>query len=71
MTDTKADVNPFGKLNYLEVWNHERFNTLMERDPFTDADFQSVFDSWNSYRTQVQDWFAIAERGMLNYESVV
>ncbi len=36
-----------------------------------DSDFQSVFDSWNTYRSQVQDWFAVAERSMLNYDSVV
>jgi len=33
-----GDVDVLGQFNYLEVWNHERLLTKMQRDPFTDED---------------------------------
>ena len=36
-----------------------------------DTDFKSVYDSFNAYRRDAQQWFAIAEQAMLTYESVV
>ncbi|MFQ5741565.1 MAG: division/cell wall cluster transcriptional repressor MraZ, partial [Acidobacteriota bacterium] len=32
------EVAVMGQLNYLEVWNRERFQRLLESDPFTEKD---------------------------------
>jgi MraZ protein len=34
----------FGQVNYLEVWNHERFVAKLQREPFTDDDARSLSD---------------------------
>jgi MraZ protein len=33
-----GDVRVFGRLDYLEVWNEERFVQKLQRDPWTDDD---------------------------------
>jgi MraZ protein len=37
-----GDVDVFGLYNYLDVWNHERFVTKLEREPFTDDDARAL-----------------------------
>jgi DNA-binding transcriptional regulator/RsmH inhibitor MraZ len=39
-----GEVDVFGQMNYLEVWNHERFIAKMQRDPFTDEDGRALSD---------------------------
>jgi MraZ protein len=39
-----GEVDVFGQINYLEVWNHERFLAKLQRDPFTDADAHALSD---------------------------
>jgi MraZ protein len=39
-----GEVDVFGQMNYLEVWNHERFVAKLQRDPFTDADARALSD---------------------------
>jgi MraZ protein len=33
-----GDVRVFGRIDYLEVWNEERFLQKLQREPWTDAD---------------------------------
>ncbi|NOT45933.1 MAG: division/cell wall cluster transcriptional repressor MraZ [Acidobacteria bacterium] len=33
-----GDVRVFGRIDYLEVWNEERFVERLQRDPWTDED---------------------------------
>lgn len=33
-----GDVRVFGRINYLEVWNEERFLSKLERETWTDED---------------------------------
>jgi MraZ protein len=33
-----GDVRVFGRIEYLEVWNEERFTQRLARDPWTDED---------------------------------
>lgn len=33
-----GDVDVLGLFNYLDVWNHERLLTKMQREPYTDVD---------------------------------
>lgn len=37
-----GDVNVLGRLDHLDVWNHERFATRMANEPFTDADARKL-----------------------------
>jgi len=37
-----GDVVVSGQLNHLVVWNHERFVTRLEEQPFTDEDFHAL-----------------------------
>ena len=39
-----GEVYVFGQLNYLEVWNHERFIAKLQREPFTDEDARALSD---------------------------
>ena len=39
-----GEVDVFGQINYLEVWNHERFLAKLQRDPFTDDDARALSD---------------------------
>ena len=37
-----GDVDVFGLYDYLEVWNHERFVSKLQREPFTDDDAKAL-----------------------------
>ncbi len=39
-----GEVDVFGNLTHLEVWNHERFATKLEAEPLTDEDFGALAD---------------------------
>jgi len=39
-----GEVDVFGQMNHLDVWNHERFVAKLQRDPFTDADARALSD---------------------------
>ncbi len=41
---TRGEVAVIGYLNYLDVWNMERFREHMERSPFTEDDEQTLSD---------------------------
>jgi len=37
-----GDMDVLGQVSYLEVWNHERFMARLQREPFTDDDFNKL-----------------------------
>ena len=37
-----GDVDVLGLINYLDVWNHERLLTRMQREPYTDDDARAL-----------------------------
>jgi MraZ protein len=37
-----GDVDVLGQFNYLDVWNHERFLTRLQRDHYTDDDARAL-----------------------------
>lgn len=37
-----GEVDVFGQYDHLEVWNHERFVTKLEREPYTDDDARAL-----------------------------
>ncbi len=37
-----GEVVVAGRIDYLEVWNHERFAARLESDPLTDDDFRAL-----------------------------
>ena len=37
-----GDVDVLGQMNYLDVWNHDRFLTKLQRDPYTDEDARAL-----------------------------
>jgi MraZ protein len=37
-----GDVDVLGLVNYLDVWNHERFLTKLQRDAYTDDDARAL-----------------------------
>ena len=37
-----GEVDVFGQYDHLEVWNHERFDTKLASDPFTDDDARAL-----------------------------
>ena len=37
-----GEVDVLGQVNYLDVWNHDRFVAKMQRDPFTDDDARAL-----------------------------
>ena len=37
-----GDVDVLGLYNYLDVWNHDRLLTKMQREPFTDDDARAL-----------------------------
>ena len=37
-----GDVDVLGQYNYLDVWNHERFLTKLQREPYTDDDARAL-----------------------------
>jgi MraZ protein len=39
---TTADVDVIGQVDYLDVWNHDRFLAKLQREPFTDDDARAL-----------------------------
>ena len=37
-----GEVDVFGQITCLDVWNHERFLTKLQRDPYTDDDARAL-----------------------------
>ncbi len=37
-----GDVDVLGQVNYLDVWNHDRFLSKLQREPFTDEDARAL-----------------------------
>jgi MraZ protein len=37
-----GEVDVFGQIEFLEVWNHDRFVTKLQREPFTDDDAKAL-----------------------------
>jgi MraZ protein len=37
-----GEVDVLGQVSWLDVWNHERFLTKIQRDPYTDDDARSL-----------------------------
>jgi MraZ protein len=37
-----GEVDVLGQVDYLEVWNHERFLAKLQREPFTDDDSRAL-----------------------------
>jgi MraZ protein len=37
-----GDVDVLGQVDYLEVWNHERFLAKLQREPFSDDDARAL-----------------------------
>jgi MraZ protein len=37
-----GDVDVIGQYNWLDVWNHDRFMTKLQREPYTDDDARSL-----------------------------
>jgi len=37
-----GEVDVFGQYEWLDVWNHERFVSKMQREPFTDDDARAL-----------------------------
>lgn len=38
----QGDVDVLGQFSYLDVWNHDRFLSKMQREPFTDDDARAL-----------------------------
>ena len=39
---TAGDVDVLGQYNYLDMWNHDRLQTKLLRDPYTDDDAKAL-----------------------------
>ena len=39
-----GDVDVLGQYDFLDVWNHERFVSKLQRDPFSDDDARALSD---------------------------
>ena len=39
-----GDVDVLGLVDYLDVWNHDRFLAKLQREPFTDDDARALAD---------------------------
>jgi MraZ protein len=37
-----GEVDVFGQYNYLEIWNHDRFVSKLQREPFTEQDARAL-----------------------------
>lgn len=37
-----GEVDVLGQVNWLDVWNHDRFLTKMQREPYTDDDARGL-----------------------------
>jgi MraZ protein len=42
--DMRGEVDVFGQYTFLDVWNHERFVSRLEREPFSDDDARALAD---------------------------
>ena len=40
---------------------------LFDETASADADFASIFKEWSAFRTAIQAWHGLAERGYLQY----
>lgn len=40
-----GEVDVLGQVDYLEVWNHDRFLAKLQREPFTDDDARALADA--------------------------
>lgn len=40
-----GDVDVLGQVDYLDVWNHDRFVSKIQREPFTDEDARALADA--------------------------
>ena len=40
----QGEVAVLGYLNYLEVWNNQRYREYLEKDPFSDDDMKALSD---------------------------
>jgi MraZ protein len=40
-----GEVDILGHVDYLEVWNHDRFLAKLQREPFTDEDARALADA--------------------------
>jgi len=40
-----GDVDVLGQVDYLDVWNHDRFVSKLQREPFTDDDARALADA--------------------------
>jgi DNA-binding transcriptional regulator/RsmH inhibitor MraZ len=40
-----GEVDVLGQLHYLEVWNHDRFLSKLQREPFDDDDARALADA--------------------------
>ena len=69
LDDSSVEVRPFPD-DVMNAAEEAAFD-LYDRLSGEDEDFRSVFESFNTYRGQVQAWHGIAEKAMLNYESQV
>lgn len=38
----QGDVDVLGQFNYLDVWNHDRFLSKLQREPYTDDDARAL-----------------------------
>jgi MraZ protein len=39
---TTSEVDVIGQVDYLDVWNHDRFLAKLQREPFTDDDARAL-----------------------------
>lgn len=39
-----GEVAVIGQVHYLDVWNHDRFQTKLQREPFSDDDARALSD---------------------------
>ena len=37
-----GDVDVLGQVNYLDIWNHDRFLAKLQREPYTDDDARAL-----------------------------
>jgi MraZ protein len=37
-----GDVDVLGQFNYLDIWNHDRFLSKLQREPYTDDDARAL-----------------------------
>ena len=37
-----GEVDVFGQYDYLDIWNHERFVSKLQREPYTDDDARAL-----------------------------